>query len=155
MAHTYNAETYAAAKKEIWKVTWILTALTIVELALGFWMYFSKATLGTGGIHFIKGVILILMVAKAFYIVGYFMHLKHEIRNMVMTIVVPLCLFIWFIISFLYDGNSYKTLRNTYDKHLQEQTTIKVEEKHHSAGSAEHHEGAKETHETPAAGEPH
>jgi hypothetical protein len=41
-------------------------------------------------------------------------------------------LFIWFITSFLYEGNSYKNLKNRYDKHLQEQTTIKVEEKHHS-----------------------
>ena len=30
---------------------------------------------------FIKGVILILMMVKAFYIVAYFMHLKHEIKN--------------------------------------------------------------------------
>lgn len=149
MAHTYNAETYKAAKKEIWKITWILTALTIVELVLGFWMYFKKVELGEGKIMFIKGVILILMVAKAFYIVGYFMHLKHEIRNMVMTIVVPLSLFIWFIISFLYDGNSYKNLRNSYDKHLKEQTTITVKEKHHSSGAT--HE-AGEKHEAPAEG---
>jgi len=32
---------------------------------------------------------------------------------MIMTIVVPLCLFIWFIIAFLWDGNSWKVLRNT------------------------------------------
>lgn len=138
MAHTYNAETYKAAKKEIWKITWILSFLTVVELVLGFWMYFSKESLGAGGIMTIKGVILILMVAKAFYIVAYFMHLKHEIKNMVMTIIVPLSLFIWFIASFLYEGNSYSNLRNRYDKHLQEQTTIKVEEKHHSTGAESH-----------------
>ena len=66
--------------------------------------------------HFIKGAIVILMLAKAFYIVGYFMHLKHELRNLIMTIVVPLFLFVWFIIAFLSDGNSYKNLRNTYDR---------------------------------------
>lgn len=42
-----------------------------------------------------------------------------EIRNMIMTIVVPLLLFIWFIAAFIWDGNSYKNLRNTYDKHFQ------------------------------------
>ncbi len=137
MSHSYNAETYKAAKKEIWKITWILSILTAVELAFGFWMYFNKS-LSPNMVMFIKGTILILMCAKAFYIVAYFMHLKHEIKNMVMTIIAPLTLFIWFIISFLYEGNSYKDLRNTYDKHLQEQTTIKVEEKHHAKPDAKH-----------------
>ena len=35
--------------------------------------------------------------------------------NLIMTIVVPLCLFIWFIIAFLWDGNSWLTLRNRYN----------------------------------------
>lgn len=142
MGHVYNAETYKAAKKEIWKVTLILSVLTVVELVLGFWMYFSKASLGNGGIMAIKGTILILMVAKAFYIVAYFMHLKHEIKNMVMTIVVPLSLFIWFIISFLYDGNSYNNLRNNYDKNYEAQKHIQVQEKHH-AEEGEKHEGTQ------------
>jgi cytochrome c oxidase subunit IV len=86
----------------------------------------------------IKGVIVILMMAKAFYIVAYFMHLKHEIRNLIMTIVVPLALFIWFIIAFLYDGNSFKNLRNTYDPHYKEQSTIKVEKKEHKQEGGQH-----------------
>jgi len=104
--------------KEIWRVTIILSVLTIVELALGFWM----TTMPFEGLerHLIKGVILILMIAKAFYIVGYFMHLKHEIRNLIMTIVVPLFLFVWFIIAFLSDGNSFKNNKNTWDRdHLE------------------------------------
>ena len=32
---------------------------------------------------------------------------------MIMTVVVPLMLFVWFITAFLWDGNSWKTLRNT------------------------------------------
>jgi cytochrome c oxidase subunit IV len=43
------------------------------------------------------------------------MHLGDEVRNMIMTIIVPLCLFIWFIVAFLWDGNSWKTLRNRYN----------------------------------------
>ena len=60
-----------------------------------------------------KGVVCILTLAKAYYIVAVFMHLGDEIRNMIMTIVVPLLLFVWFIIAFIYEGNSYKNLRNT------------------------------------------
>jgi hypothetical protein len=50
------------------------------------------------------------------------MHLGDEIRNMIMTIVVPLLLFVWFIGAFIWDGASYKNLRNTYDKHHLEST---------------------------------
>ena len=112
---------------EIKKVTIILSVLTIVELILGFWMIGIESQ---GMRLAIKGAIVILMMAKAFYIVAYFMHLKHEIKNLIMTIVVPLALFIWFIIAFLSDGNSFRNLRNNYDRHFKEQSTIKVEEKH-------------------------
>ena len=110
-------------RKEIWKVTIILSILTIIELVLGFVMMgmedgFTK--------YFIKGTIVILMLVKAFYIVGYFMHLKHELRNFIMTVCVPLLIFVWFIIAFLYDGNSYKNLRNTYDRHHKEMSTEKA-----------------------------
>ena len=34
---------------------------------------------------------------------------------MIMTIVVPLLLFFWFISALLWDGNSWKVLRNRYN----------------------------------------
>jgi cytochrome c oxidase subunit IV len=123
------------AVKEIWKVTGILTILTLVELALGFWMMKIEAP---GARLAIKGTIVILMMVKAFYIVGYFMHLKHELKNLIMTIVVPLLLFVWFIIAFLYEGNSYKNLRNTYDPYKKEQTQIKAEKKAEGHGTEKH-----------------
>lgn len=126
---------------EIKKVTIILSVLTIVELILGFWMIGMESQ----GLRLaVKGAIVILMMAKAFYIVAYFMHLKHEIKNLIMTIVVPLALFIWFIAAFLSDGNSFRNLRNNYDRHFKEQSTIKVEEKHegHEAKNVDAKEGA-------------
>jgi hypothetical protein len=47
---------------------------------------------------------------------------------MIMTIVVPLMLFIWFILAFILDGNSYKNLRNRYDQDFKERT-MEVKEK--------------------------
>lgn len=119
-----HAEHSGGGVKEIVRVTVILSVLTAVELALGFWM--MGMPLESGLRMAVKGTIIILMLAKAFYIVGYFMHLKHEIKNLIMTIVVPLALFVWFIVAFLYDGNSFRHLRNTYDPHFKEQSTIKV-----------------------------
>jgi cytochrome c oxidase subunit IV len=125
-AQTVFAEHPSGGNKEIRNVTLILTGLTLIELAIGFGMMRVDAE----GLRMtLKGFIVILMLAKAFYIVGYFMHLKHEIRNLIMTIVVPLILFIWFITAFLYDGNSFRNLKNTYDPYKKEKSLIKVEKK--------------------------
>lgn len=122
ITHTENHS--GGGKKEIKKVTIILTVLTIVELIIGF----SMIDIHNGNIRlFLKGIICILMIIKAYYIVAFFMHLKHEINNFVMTILVPLCIFFWFIVAFLYDGDSVKNCRNKYDRYYQSQSTIKVE----------------------------
>ena len=105
----------------IWRTFWVLLVITVIELALGFTMYLVAGM--PDWLHlFIKGVICILSLAKAFYIVSIFMHLGDEIRNMIMTIVVPLMLFVWFIGAFLWDGNSYRTQRNRYDEYKKEKT---------------------------------
>ncbi len=107
---------HSGGTKKIWKTFWLLSALTILELGIGLLIYTMhkgdnpNATLVLG----FKGMVCILTLAKAYYIVSIFMHLGDEIRNMIMTIVVPLCLFIWFITAFLWDGNSWKKLRNRY-----------------------------------------
>lgn len=122
--------------KEIWRTFWILLILTIVELLFGFWMIGVESTALR---LIIKGIIIILMLAKAFYIVAYFMHLKSEIRNLIMTIIVPLSLLIWAIVAFLYDGSSFRNNRNTYDKYKREQSiTPAPEVKGH--GAVEHEE---------------
>ncbi len=101
--------------KKIWRVFWLLSIITVIELSIGLIIYTihkgadPSATL----VLMFKGLVCILSLAKAFYIVSSFMHLGDEIRNMVMTIVVPLMLFVWFIIAFLKDGSSWKDLRNT------------------------------------------
>ena len=114
----------------IWKIFWVLSALTIVELALGYFLYLKHADLGYATVLATKCAIGILTIAKAYYIVSVFMHLGDEIRNFIMTIVVPLVLFVWFIIAFLADGNSWKNLRNTSAGSKPDQSkTIQVEKK--------------------------
>src|SRR5882672_492214 len=116
--HTTDAE----FSKRVKKTTILLSIITLVELAIGLTIY---------GIHkgenpnqllvlMFKGMVCILTLAKAYYIVSVFMHLGDEIRNMIMTIVVPLMLFIWFITAFIYEGNSFKNLRNRFDEHFKE-----------------------------------
>ena len=109
----------------IWKTFWLLSGITIVELALGFSMYFMHASIPGWLILFLKGVIVILSLAKAFYIVSIFMHLGDEIKNMIMTIIVPLMLFVWFIGAFLWDGSAFLKSRNRYN-HYQESKTMQT-----------------------------
>jgi cytochrome c oxidase subunit IV len=106
--------------KRIIKTTVILSVITLIELALGFGIYYmhKNPDYSHSLVLFIKGVIVILSLLKAFYIVGVFMHLGDEIRNLIMTIVVPLLLFVWFIAAFLWDGNSWRNLRNSHGKSI-------------------------------------
>jgi cytochrome c oxidase subunit IV len=123
-------------KRRVRKTTILLSVITIIELGMGLTMY--AIDLPAFLTLFIKGMIVILTLAKAFYIVSVFMHLGDEIRNMIMTIIVPLMLFIWFIGAFLWDGNSYRTMRNRYDLEKKERTLERPERKadttHHGFG---------------------
>lgn len=122
----------AEFKKRVRKTTILLSIITVIELSIGLTIYTIHK--GENPSHLLvlmfKGMVCILSLAKAYYIVSIFMHLGDEIRNMIMTIVVPLLLFIWFITAFIADGNSYKNLRNKYDKHFKETT---MPREHHKA----------------------
>ncbi|MBS1915010.1 MAG: cytochrome C oxidase subunit IV family protein [Bacteroidetes bacterium] len=111
--------------KTIWRTFWILLIITVVELVLAI-VYYESHFLPK---HFLNGLFVIGTLAKAFFIVAEFMHLGHEIRNLILTIAIPALLFVWFIIAFLWDGNSYKNLRNNYDRYHVEQSQKKVEQK--------------------------
>ena len=123
-------------RRRVRKTTIYLSVITIIELCLGITMYATDFPHWVD--MFIKGVIVILTLAKAFYIVSIFMHLGDEIRNMIMTIAVPLLLFVWFIAAFLCDGNEYKNLRNRYDKTKQEEL-IKLNSPLKGADTTRHH----------------
>lgn len=120
--HAAHGDTKSVVKKII-RTTIVLSVITIIELGFGYAIFFihKNPDYSRNLVLAIKGVIVILSLAKAFYIVSIFMHLGDEIRNMIMTIVVPLLLFVWFIGAFMWDGNSYKNLRNEYDQHHKEQ----------------------------------
>jgi hypothetical protein len=117
-------------RKKVRKTTILLSVITIIELAIGLSIYTIHKGPNPSAmlVLMFKGVVCILTLAKAYYIVSVFMHLGDEIRNMIMTIVVPLLLFVWFIFAFIYEGNSYKNLRNKFDLHFKETTMPKKHE---------------------------
>src|SRR5579863_4656576 len=108
--------------KIIWRTFWILSIITVVELALAI-LYYKTDFLPK---HFINGLFVIGTLAKAFFIIAEFMHLRHEIKNLILSLAFPAMLFIWFLVAFLWDGGSYRDLRNKYDSHYLEQSKTPV-----------------------------
>ena len=83
---TFHAE-HSGTTKRIWRTFWLLSLLTIFELGIGLLIYTLHK--GENPNHTLvlafKGMVCILTLAKAYYIVSVFMHLGDEIRNMIMT----------------------------------------------------------------------
>jgi len=118
----HHGEEHSFSTKAIWRTFWILLIITVVELILAIW-YYETDFLPK---HFLNGIFVIGTLAKAFFIVAEFMHLKYELKNLVMTIAIPAMLFIWFLGAFLWDGTSYRHLRNEYDRNHLEKSKVKV-----------------------------
>jgi cytochrome c oxidase subunit IV len=94
--------------KKIWMITLYLTIITIIEVIIGLYVsgHMSKLYVNSG--------FIIMTLLKAYLIVKVFMHLGDEFKNMIMTIIIPLSLFIWFIIAFLADGSFWLEINNHF-----------------------------------------
>ncbi|TAE49713.1 MAG: hypothetical protein EAZ89_13790 [Bacteroidetes bacterium] len=100
----------AEARKEIFRTTGILAGLTAFEFLLAGikgsipgWTGLSEETVRL----LVLVTFVVLTIFKAFYIVAYFMHLKHEVRRLAFTIVLPFLFIIWLIIGLLSEGGYY------------------------------------------------
>ena len=86
--------------KDIWLKFWILLGLTIVDVAFYFLMAPSMA----------RNIIFIALgVIKAVYIVGTFMHIKHEKLSLATMIILPMFFIIFFLVWMMYEGNFWGT----------------------------------------------
>ena len=52
-------------------------------------------------------IFIILTIFKAFYIVAEFMHLKHETKSLIWSILIPMAFIVWLIIALISEGNFY------------------------------------------------
>ena len=80
-------------RKKIWKVTILLTAITILEVALG--AYIKQSS---GAWPFVKWSFVALTLLKAGYIVMVFMHLGDEKKWLRNVVLIPYALFIMYLI---------------------------------------------------------
>lgn len=97
-------------RAKIWKVTALLTAITVVEVALG---AFIKQ--GSGAWPFVKWSFIIMTLLKAGYIVLVFMHLGDERKVMRYVILLPYFVFMAYLIFIaLYEGTAVGEAWQTY-----------------------------------------
>jgi len=99
MAHSDNLtpeEAHKATVKRIWTVTGILASVTALEFALAFLMTPGMA----------RNMIFVIMTfIKAFYIVAEFMHLRHEVKALIWSIILPCAFLVWLVIALLTEGS--------------------------------------------------
>lgn len=93
--------------KHIWRVFLILCGLTAVEFAFAFMMDPGTAR---------NVIFIILTLFKAFFIVAEFMHLKHETKSLVWSILVPTALLVWLVIALITEGSYIGELIFSYFK---------------------------------------
>lgn len=55
-------------------------------------------------------IFLGLTVVKAFYIVGEFMHLKHEVKALIWSVLIPTLFIVWLVIALIVEGGSIFSL---------------------------------------------
>jgi len=83
--------------KKLWTVALILLVITMLEFTVAFTIPHEM--------HNLRVWTFILMtIVKAAYIVGEFMHLRHESKVLIWTILIPMVFVIWMLVAFVYEG---------------------------------------------------
>jgi cytochrome c oxidase subunit 4 len=91
--------------KTIWRTFWIMLIVTIIEITAALTYPYSANRLPLN-IFFV-----IMSGVKAFYIVAVFMHLKFEIKYLIITVLLPTIFLMYTLIILLAEGNSWLNMQ--------------------------------------------
>lgn len=83
--------------RKIWRVALILAIVTGIE-------FFFAFTLGPSGLK--TFLFVLLTIVKAFYIVSEFMHLGHERKSLILSILLPMIFVIFLIFILMWQGDA-------------------------------------------------
>ncbi|MBS1486429.1 MAG: cytochrome C oxidase subunit IV family protein [Bacteroidetes bacterium] len=98
--HSHEPEVIVAPPNKekimhLWKVAGILLVITIFEFIVAFTMHHGS----------MKTFIFVVMtIVKATYIVGEFMHLRHEVKVLIWAILFPVIFISWMIGALVFEG---------------------------------------------------
>jgi len=102
LSANHSDEHGVAIRKKIWKVTAILTLITIIEVLTGaFVKQYDASGVGNSIWPMIKWSFIILTIVKAAYIVMIFMHLGDETKSFKRVLLIPYFLFMGYLIFIL------------------------------------------------------
>lgn len=129
-------EEYKHHKSDVWKTTILLSIVTVVEVIFAIW--YEKVGIAEYGWSNgpLRAVLVIMSLLKAGYIMAVFMHVKHEKKMFIVSILVPFSLLIWMIISFLYEGGSWG---DNNKERFGDNPDVSIREQHKGVGHEAHH----------------
>lgn len=90
-------------RKTLWNVFWVMLAITIFELVVGF----MAPSQGWSGTWWLKTLFISLTLVKAAAIVLWFMHLGHEVKFFKYIILMPYLLFMFYTIFIILTEGTY------------------------------------------------
>ena len=96
-------------RSRIWKVFFILLAITCVEFFIALYLVPFHVMGMTYGVA--NPVYIVLTLLKAFYIVAFFMHLKFEKVGLIFAIIVPILFIIGLILVLTNESHHWIDLR--------------------------------------------
>ncbi len=93
--------------KGIWKIALYMALITAVEYVFAF-------TMDAGTLR--STIFVGLTIWKAFFIVSEFMHLGHEVKGLIYSIILPMMFIIWLIVALVnMEGAAIKDARGIVD----------------------------------------
>ncbi len=106
----HSEEEGKVLRKKIWKVTALLTAITVVEVMLGAFIKQHDSIW-----PLVKYSFIVMTLVKAGYIVLSFMHLGDEKKSLKYIILVPYIIFIIYLIFICLTESNY--VRSVWESH--------------------------------------
>lgn len=89
---------------KLWKIAGILLVITLIEFIFAFSLPDNWKLMKIS-------IFIGLTFVKAFYIVSEFMHLKHEKKALIWSVVLPFILVIWLVIALIFEGGAILDVR--------------------------------------------
>lgn len=110
MAHLDDA-TYKSQVRAVWVATGIMSVVTILEVGIALLVHYNYPDFPRGALNL---MFVLMSLAKAYFIIAEFMHVKYETRALAITIMGPTFFLIWFIIAFLWEGSAWLHMRQIW-----------------------------------------
>lgn len=90
--------------RKLWTVALILLIVTVLEFIVAFSIPHEYAATRVS-------IFILMTIVKAAYIVGEFMHLRHEAKVLIWSILIPMVFVIWMLVAFVYEGMAISDVR--------------------------------------------